>query len=74
VSIAAACFGGQQQARLSTEGGDNSAAAATAATASAFRRCLSNLLAVGYRKFAVDIYWDARAAAGGDRWALCPVR
>ncbi|KAI8941601.1 hypothetical protein NX059_002816 [Plenodomus lindquistii] len=35
----------------------------------AFRKCFSNLLAVGFRRFAVDTYWDP----GRSVWSLCPV-
>lgn len=31
--------------------------------------CLSNLLAVGYRRLMVDLYWDS----GRQEWSLCPV-
>ncbi|KAI9880104.1 MAG: hypothetical protein M1830_005349 [Pleopsidium flavum] len=31
--------------------------------------CISNLLAVGYRRFVVDVYWDS----GRQDWGLCPV-
>ncbi|OJD31977.1 lectin c-type domain protein [Diplodia corticola] len=34
----------------------------------AARRCLSNLLAVGFRRLTVDLYWDA----GRGFWSLCP--
>ncbi|KAF2684184.1 hypothetical protein K458DRAFT_367697 [Lentithecium fluviatile CBS 122367] len=33
-----------------------------------FQKCVSNLLAVGFRKFIVDVYWDA----GRSEWSLCP--
>lgn len=36
---------------------------------SAARRCLSNLLAVGFKRFIVDLYWDVGRAL----WSLCPV-
>ena len=32
-------------------------------------RCISNLLATGFRRFIVDVYWDA----GRRAWSLCPV-
>ncbi|KAF2849734.1 hypothetical protein T440DRAFT_124853 [Plenodomus tracheiphilus IPT5] len=35
----------------------------------AFRKCFSNLLAVGFRQFMVDTYWDTTRAV----WSLCPV-
>lgn len=35
----------------------------------AFRKCFSNLLGVGFRKFTVDTYWDPLQSA----WSLCPV-
>jgi hypothetical protein len=35
----------------------------------AFQKCFSNLLAVGFRRFAVDTYWDALQST----WSLCPV-
>ncbi|KAF2279397.1 uncharacterized protein EI97DRAFT_481753 [Westerdykella ornata] len=35
----------------------------------AFRRCFSNLLAAGFRRFVVDVFWDA----GRGVWGLCPV-
>lgn len=31
--------------------------------------CISNLLAIGFREFQVDIYWDE----GSQEWSLCPV-
>ncbi|TVY49476.1 hypothetical protein LOCC1_G000593 [Lachnellula occidentalis] len=31
--------------------------------------CLSNLLAVGFRRFELDLYWDS----GRNVWAFCPV-
>ncbi len=31
--------------------------------------CLSNLLAVGFRRFVIDLYWDE----GRDVWSFCPV-
>ncbi len=31
-------------------------------------RCFSNLLAVGFKRFVVDVYWDASR----DEWSLCP--
>lgn len=34
-----------------------------------FRRCFSNLLAVGFRRFEVDIYWDQSRST----WSFCPV-
>ncbi|KAL3474993.1 hypothetical protein BJX99DRAFT_230703 [Aspergillus californicus] len=36
---------------------------------SAAEKCLSNLLAVGYRRFNIDIYWSPELW----RWILCPV-
>lgn len=33
-------------------------------------QCLSNLLAVGFRRFDVDLYWDADRSL----WSLCPVQ
>lgn len=36
---------------------------------SAARRCLSNLLAVGFKRITVDLYWDV----GRGLWSLCPV-
>lgn len=36
---------------------------------SAARRCLSNLLAVGFKRLIVDLYWDVGRAL----WSLCPV-
>ncbi|PSN71350.1 hypothetical protein BS50DRAFT_618385 [Corynespora cassiicola Philippines] len=36
----------------------------------AFQRCFSNLLAVGFRRFIVDVYWDT----GRSEWSLCPVQ
>ena len=33
-------------------------------------RCLSNLLATGFRRFIVDVFWDP----DHDRWSLCPVK
>jgi hypothetical protein len=35
----------------------------------AFQKCFSNLLGVGFRRFAVDVYWDALQSS----WSLCPV-
>jgi hypothetical protein len=35
----------------------------------AFQKCLSNLLGIGVRRFAIDAYWDARQSV----WSLCPV-
>ncbi|KAH7385305.1 hypothetical protein DE146DRAFT_702427 [Phaeosphaeria sp. MPI-PUGE-AT-0046c] len=35
----------------------------------AFRKCFSNLLGVGFRRFAVDTYWDPLQST----WSLCPV-
>lgn len=35
----------------------------------AFKKCFSNLLAVGFRRFTVDVYWDALQSV----WSLCPV-
>lgn len=32
-------------------------------------RCISNLLAVGFRRLYIDLYWDA----SGSSWSLCPV-
>jgi hypothetical protein len=34
-----------------------------------FGDCLSNLLAVGFRRFEIDIYWDE----GRQVWSFCPV-
>jgi len=34
----------------------------------AFQKCFSNLLGVGFRKFIVDVYWDAEHL----EWSLCP--
>lgn len=34
----------------------------------AFRKCFSNLLSVGFKRFVVDVYWDP----GRDAWGLCP--
>ncbi|KAL4933445.1 Lectin C-type domain protein [Aspergillus undulatus] len=36
---------------------------------SAAEKCLSNLLAVGYRRFNIDLYWSPPLR----RWILCPV-
>ncbi|KAF2265980.1 hypothetical protein CC78DRAFT_460163, partial [Lojkania enalia] len=36
----------------------------------AFQKCLSNLLATGFRRFLVDVYWDP----GLSVWSLCPVQ
>ncbi|KAF2197660.1 hypothetical protein GQ43DRAFT_402614, partial [Delitschia confertaspora ATCC 74209] len=33
------------------------------------RKCFSNLLGAGFRRFFVDVYWDA----GRKSWSLCPV-
>ncbi|KAF1976685.1 hypothetical protein BU23DRAFT_528423 [Bimuria novae-zelandiae CBS 107.79] len=33
-----------------------------------FQKCFSNLLAVGLRRFVIDVYWDALRAT----WSLCP--
>ncbi|KAH9871090.1 hypothetical protein J1614_006664 [Plenodomus biglobosus] len=35
----------------------------------AFQKCFSNLLAVGFRRFTIDTYWDPLRAV----WSLCPV-
>jgi hypothetical protein len=35
----------------------------------AFQKCFSNLLGVGFRRFAIDAYWDALQSS----WSLCPV-
>jgi hypothetical protein len=35
----------------------------------AFQKCFSNLLGVGFRRFAIDAYWDALQRG----WSLCPV-
>lgn len=35
----------------------------------AARKCISNLIAVGYRRLHVDIYWSAESG----RWGFCPV-
>ncbi|KAF2870823.1 hypothetical protein BDV95DRAFT_607945 [Massariosphaeria phaeospora] len=35
----------------------------------AFQKCFSNLLAVGFRRFQVDVYWDPTRSV----WSLCPV-
>ncbi|KAI4689518.1 uncharacterized protein J4E88_002870 [Alternaria novae-zelandiae] len=35
----------------------------------AFQKCFSNLLAVGFRQFTVDAYWDPLRSV----WSLCPV-
>ncbi|KAF1935786.1 lectin C-type domain-containing protein [Clathrospora elynae] len=35
----------------------------------AFQKCFSNLLAVGFRQFTVDTYWDPLRSV----WSLCPV-
>ncbi|CAO2653600.1 Nn.00g030110.m01.CDS01 [Neocucurbitaria sp. VM-36] len=35
----------------------------------AFQTCFSNLLGVGFRRFAVDVYWDPLRT----EWSLCPV-
>jgi hypothetical protein len=35
----------------------------------AFQKCFSNLLAVGFRRFAADAYWDVLQST----WSLCPV-
>jgi len=35
----------------------------------AFQKCFSNLLAVGFRRFTVDTYWDPLRLV----WSLCPV-
>ncbi|PNS21054.1 hypothetical protein CAC42_3391 [Sphaceloma murrayae] len=32
------------------------------------RRCLSNLLATGFRRIIIDVYWDALSS----QWSLCP--
>ncbi|CEL00674.1 Putative Lectin C-type domain protein (AFU_orthologue; AFUA_2G12590) [Aspergillus calidoustus] len=36
---------------------------------SAAEKCLSNLIAVGYRRFNLDVYWSTELR----RWLLCPV-
>ncbi|KAL3462913.1 hypothetical protein BJX64DRAFT_258414 [Aspergillus heterothallicus] len=36
---------------------------------SAAEKCLSNLIAVGYRRFNIDVYWSTELR----RWLLCPV-
>ena len=36
----------------------------------AFERCLANLLATGFRRFVIDVFWDA----GRRVWSLCPVQ
>ncbi|ORY11024.1 hypothetical protein BCR34DRAFT_601628 [Clohesyomyces aquaticus] len=36
----------------------------------AFRNCFSNLLASGFQKFLIDIFWDT----GRSEWSLCPVQ
>ena len=33
-----------------------------------FQKCFSNLLAVGLRRFVIDVYWDALRG----EWSLCP--
>ncbi|KAL4992265.1 hypothetical protein BDW68DRAFT_96944 [Aspergillus falconensis] len=35
----------------------------------AAEKCLSNLLAIGYRRFNIDLYWSTELR----RWILCPV-
>ena len=35
----------------------------------AFKRCLSNLLGIGFPRFDIDVYWDALRSV----WSLCPV-
>lgn len=35
----------------------------------AARKCISNILAVGYRRLVVDLYWSAAQ----QEWSLCPV-
>ncbi|KAF2127716.1 lectin C-type domain-containing protein [Dothidotthia symphoricarpi CBS 119687] len=35
----------------------------------AFQKCFSNLLAVGFTRFTVDVYWDPLQSV----WSLCPV-
>lgn len=35
----------------------------------AFQKCFSNLLAVGFRRFVADVYWDPLR----QEWSLCPV-
>ncbi|GAB7337239.1 hypothetical protein MBLNU457_g2612t1 [Dothideomycetes sp. NU457] len=35
----------------------------------AARKCISNLLAAGFRRFILDVYWDYSRSA----WSLCPV-
>ncbi|KAF4254758.1 hypothetical protein CNMCM8812_007890 [Aspergillus fumigatus] len=37
--------------------------------ASAAQKCISNLLAIGYRRFLIDIYWSVEQR----NWILCPV-
>ncbi|KAF2732180.1 hypothetical protein EJ04DRAFT_514039, partial [Polyplosphaeria fusca] len=36
----------------------------------AFQKCFSNLLAVGFRRYLIDVYWDPNRAV----WSLCPVQ
>ncbi|KAI9760399.1 MAG: Translocation protein S62 [Chaenotheca gracillima] len=33
------------------------------------QKCISNLLAAGYRKISIDLYWDA----GQKLWSFCPI-
>lgn len=35
------------------------------------RRCISNLLAAGFRRLEADVYWDPSSGRG--HWSLCPV-
>ncbi|KAF2109904.1 hypothetical protein BDV96DRAFT_604388 [Lophiotrema nucula] len=36
----------------------------------AFQKCISNLLASGFRRYLVDVYWDP----GRNVWSLCPAQ
>ncbi|KAF2004666.1 hypothetical protein P154DRAFT_551902 [Amniculicola lignicola CBS 123094] len=36
----------------------------------AFQKCFSNLLAAGFRRYVVDVYWDS----GRMEWSLCPAQ
>ncbi|KAL5114867.1 Maintenance of telomere capping protein 6 [Pleosporales sp. CAS-2024a] len=36
----------------------------------AFKKCFSNLLGVGFRRFTIDAYWDSLQSS----WSLCPVQ
>ncbi|KAF2010450.1 lectin C-type domain-containing protein [Aaosphaeria arxii CBS 175.79] len=36
----------------------------------AFAKCFSNLLAIGFKRFYVDVYWDS----GRELWSLCPAQ